>query len=170
MSTKKEKIIISPNGSLFFNEKNFQCAIGKGGVSDNKYEGDGTTPSGCFLIRKIYYRSDCIDKIDTIIQTQILVKDDGWCDDPKDLNYNKFVKLPYPANTENLYKDDHSYDIIAVLGFNDEPVIPGKGSAIFLHIASSDYSPTEGCIALSKEDILEILKEVSKDTLICITK
>ncbi len=164
-----EKIIVQSQGSLVFGKKTFKCSLGSGGISNNKQEGDGTTPVGCFLIRKIYYRQDRIKKLDTIIPKQILIKDDGWCDDSKDLNYNKCIKLPYPASSESLWRDDNIYDIIAVLGYNDEPVIPGKGSAIFVHIARPDYSPTEGCVALSESDLIEILKGVSGNTNVCIT-
>ena len=50
-------------------------------------------------------------------------------------NYNRLVKLPYAASHEELWRDDHLYDLVVVLGFNDDPVVPGKGSAIFLHLA-----------------------------------
>lgn len=163
-----EKIIVSSNGTLFFSGKTFKCSIGKGGVSNNKHEGDGATPAGCFLIRKVFYRSDRIDKINTVIPIEILSKDYGWCDDVEDLNYNKYVKLPYLASHENLWRDDNIYDIIVVLGYNDDPVIVGKGSAIFMHIARENYSPTAGCIALSQSDLIEILESISKDTSVCV--
>ncbi|MDI6717816.1 MAG: L,D-transpeptidase family protein [Patescibacteria group bacterium] len=135
---------------------------------ENKKEGDGATPIGCFPIRKIYYRADRIQNMETDIPAEILNKDDGWCDEPNDLNYNKFVKLPYSASTEYLWREDNLYDIIVILGYNDNPVIPENGSVIFMHIARPNYSPTAGCIALSMSDLLEILKTVSKDTLVCI--
>jgi L,D-peptidoglycan transpeptidase YkuD (ErfK/YbiS/YcfS/YnhG family) len=69
---------------------------------------------------------------------------------------------------EKLWRDDEVYDIVVVLGFNDNPVVPGKGSAIFMHIARQGYSPTAGCIAFSREDLLEILKNCDKTTLVCV--
>lgn len=163
-----KQIVVSSNRTVVFNGKIFKCSIGNGGVSNDKREGDGATPAGCFTIRKVFYRSDRIEKINTTIPTQILSKDDGWCDDVKDLNYNKYVKLPYLASHENLWRDDNVYDIIVVLGYNDNPVIVCKGSAIFMHIAREDYSPTAGCIALSRPDLISLLEDISKNTSICV--
>ena len=83
---------------------------------------------------------------------------DGWCDDPGDAAYNRPVALPYKARAERLWREDGLYDLVVLLGYNDDPVVPGKGSAIFLHIARDDYGPTEGCVALSRADLLEVLK------------
>ena len=166
-----EKIVISSEdsgGKLVWKNKAFKCALGSSGVSKDKHEGDGATPAGCFLIREIYYRADRIEKPDTTFPAQELAKDDGWCDESQDPNYNKHVKLPYPASAEKLWRDDNLYDIIVVLGYNDQPVIPGRGSCIFMHIARPAYTPTAGCVALSKEDLLEILKEVHRSTPVCI--
>ena len=67
---------------------------------------------------------------------------------------------------ENLFRADDVYDLIIPLGYNDSPVIPGKGSAIFLHVAKGDYSPTEGCIALAKSDLAAILPAINSHTMI----
>ena len=88
-------------------------------------------------------------------------EDDGWCDDPADTEYNRLVRLPYPARAERLWRDDHIYDIVVVLGHNDSPPVPGMGSAIFLHIARPDYAPTEGCVAIDRAD-LEALLEIAQ--------
>ncbi len=60
-----------------------------------------------------------------------------------------------------MWRDDHLYDLVVVLGYNDDPVVSGLGSAIFLHVASPEYSPTEGCIALAKEDLLTVLADIT---------
>jgi L,D-peptidoglycan transpeptidase YkuD (ErfK/YbiS/YcfS/YnhG family) len=86
-----------------------------------------------------------------------LAEDDGWCDAPDDPAYNQPVRLPYPASAERLWCDDRVYDLIVVLGYNDDPVVPGAGSAIFLHLARPDYAPTQGCIALAATDLLHLL-------------
>ncbi|MBN9558912.1 MAG: hypothetical protein J0I26_15420, partial [Alphaproteobacteria bacterium] len=65
-----------------------------------------------------------------------------------------------------LWRDDHLYDVIVVLGFNDDPVVPGAGSAIFLHVARDDYGPTEGCVALPLPDLLAVLKSLGTDSAI----
>jgi hypothetical protein len=67
------------------------------------------------------------------------------------------VILPYPAGHEKLWREDHVYDLIVELGYNDDPVVPGRGSAIFLHVARPDYSSTEGCVACGLDDLLALL-------------
>jgi len=67
------------------------------------------------------------------------------------------VILPYPAGHERLWREDHVYDLIVALGYNDDPILPGRGSAIFLHVARPDYSPTEGCVACARDDLLALL-------------
>ena len=81
----------------------------------------------------------------------------GWCDAPGDANYNRLVRLPYAASHERLWRSDGLYDLVAVLGYNDSPRSQGRGSAIFLHLAHSDYRPTEGCVAIAREHMLALL-------------
>ena len=93
--------------------------------------------------------------------------DDAWCDVPDDPNYNRLVRLPYASLDERLWREDSLYDLIVVVGFNDAPVVPGKGSAIFLHLARPDYGPTQGCVALSRDDLIEALAQLrSEDRLV----
>ncbi len=162
------KILVSPQGKLIWQNKEYKCALGKSGVTKNKTEGDGMTPEGCFPLREVFFRPDKIKNLKINLPVKTLNPDDGWCDDPKDKNYNKFVKHPYPASAENLWREDYLYDIIVIISYNDDPVILGKGSAIFMHVARENYSPTDGCIALARPDLLEILKTVDKKTFICI--
>ena len=154
------------NGFLKFGGKEYKCAIGKGGVvsAEQKREGDGATPAGIFPIRMIFYRADKIEKPESPFETVALGSNDGWCDDVNDPKYNQFVKLPYVASHENLWRHDDLYDVIVVLGYNDNPPVAGKGSTIFMHVARASYSPTAGCIALSLPDLLEVLKTCHPDT------
>ena len=126
------------------------CAIGPAGISRKVSEGDGATPLGVFALREIFYRADRVAPPRSILPLRVIAKDDGWCDAPGDENYNRLVKLPYPASAENLWRDDDVYNILVVIGFNDDPVVADKGSAIFLHLARPDYRPTAGCVALSE--------------------
>src|SRR3989344_2315937 len=162
-------ILVSSNGVLSFGGKAYRCALGKGGVRSDKAEGDGATPVGCFPIRKVFYRPDRSAHAPlTVFPTQALLQDDGWSDDVHLPEYNTFVKLPYGGSHEKLWRDDHLYDLIVTLGYNDDPPIGGKGSAIFMHIAREGYTPTAGCIALFQEDLLEILKTATTETRVCI--
>jgi L,D-peptidoglycan transpeptidase YkuD (ErfK/YbiS/YcfS/YnhG family) len=137
-----------------------RAAIGPPGIGVKKGEGDGVTPVGSFPVREIFYRADRIPKPDTTLPLRVTRQDDGWCDDPADPNYNKLVKLPYPASAEHLWRDDHLYDLVVVLGYNDDPVVPGRGSAIFLHLARADYSHTHGCVALAYADALAAVEQL----------
>ena len=127
-------------------------------MSARKREGDGATPSGVFALRRVLYRADKIEKPKTALPVAAIESDDGWCDDPDDSFYNRQVKLPYKARAEQLCRSDDLYDLIVVLGYNDDPIVKGKGSAIFLHVASPDLAATEGCVALKFPDLVEILR------------
>ena len=163
-------INVSSSGSIEFLGKKYKVALGKNGVTEYKKEGDEATPVGCMPIREIFYRSDKIQKPDTMLPINALHETDGWCDDPEDPNYNKLVRLPYKAGHEKLWRDDDLYDIIVILGYNDDPPKSGKGSAIFMHIVRDNYSPTAGCIALSLKDLIEILKKANKETHVCVNE
>jgi L,D-peptidoglycan transpeptidase YkuD (ErfK/YbiS/YcfS/YnhG family) len=102
----------------------------------------------------------------TLLSAQALDPKAGWCDDPADPNYNQFVTLPYPGRCETLWREDGVYDLIVPLGYNDAPVVAGNGSAIFLHIAKPDYGPTEGCVALALDDLIQVLGQA--DELSCV--
>jgi L,D-peptidoglycan transpeptidase YkuD (ErfK/YbiS/YcfS/YnhG family) len=145
-------------GVLRCGDAEFPCALGRAGVSADKREGDGATPAGEFALRRVLYRPDKFKKIETLLPIAALDRADGWCDDPADKFYNRQVRLPYRARCERLWRDDGLYDIIVVLGHNDQPVVSGMGSAIFLHVAQPDFAATEGCIALRLPDLLAVLR------------
>ncbi|HWD68273.1 MAG TPA: L,D-transpeptidase family protein [Caulobacteraceae bacterium] len=136
-----------------------RCALGPAGVipAGAKREGDGATPAGLWPLRRVLWRPDRGPAPATRLPHAPLEADDGWCDAPKDPAYNQPVRLPYPASAEHLWRDDRVYDLIIVLGYNDDPVVPGAGSAIFLHLARADYEPTQGCVALAAGDLLHLL-------------
>ncbi|MDE0779255.1 MAG: L,D-transpeptidase family protein [Alphaproteobacteria bacterium] len=144
-------------GTLVAGAEIFPCALGPAGIQLQKREGDGVTPAGRFQLRAIWYRADRIARPDTALPINVITPDDGWCDAPKDDNYNRPVKLPYRASAEALWRDDHVYDLVVILGHNDDPVIPHKGSAIFLHIANPDFRPTEGCVAIQGDALNKLV-------------
>lgn len=170
MNDIDNNIYVISDNELIWHSKKYRCAVGRNGISINKNEGDGKTPAGEFQIRKIFYRGDRIQNVLTSVSTQTILPDGGWCDEVNDESYNKFVKLPYACKHEKLWREDEIYDIIVVLGYNDNPVIRGRGSAIFIHIARSNFTPTDGCVALAREDLLEILKGVNSNTKVCISE
>ena len=130
----------------------------------DKREGDGATPAGRFPLRRVLYRPDRLSTPATPLPVAPLTPEDGWCDDPADPQYNRPVRLPYAGRHEELWRADTLYDVIVVVGHNDAPVIAGMGSAIFMHVASADYRPTQGCVALARQDLLDILAGAGPDT------
>jgi L,D-peptidoglycan transpeptidase YkuD (ErfK/YbiS/YcfS/YnhG family) len=136
-----------------------RCVLGKGGViaAADKREGDGATPLGVWPIRRLLYRPDKAPPPYTALAVHAIQPHEGWCDAPGDAAYNRPVRLPYGASAERLWRDDEVYDLVGVLGHNDDPPISGMGSAIFLHLTRPDHRPTEGCVALDRADLLTLL-------------
>ena len=149
---------------LTFRGEQFQCSIGRSGFSKNKKEGDGFTPVGTFYIERIYYRADKIENLDTRINKIIIGESDGWCDDPGHKEYNQFIRFPFDFSAEKLYREDSLYNVVCVLNYNTNPVTPGIGSAIFMHVAHNEYKPTEGCVALKQEDLIYLLSLIDNKT------
>lgn len=152
-------LIVCPPNALEWNGRRIACAIGRSGVRNDKVEGDGATPSGCFPLRRVLYRPDRLAPPRTALPVAALNPHDGWCDDSSDALYNQQIRQPYAASFEMLWRTDEVYDVIVVLGHNDSPAVPGRGSAIFMHVATKDYGPTAGCIALSRPDLLAVLED-----------
>ena len=152
-------ITVNKNGELHFQKKIYKCAIGKNGIKKKKEEGDGYTPEGTFSLGPLYYRSDRIKKIKTYFKPISIEKDMFWSDHPQSEHYNKLIRFK-DTSYESLYKENHTYDIILVINYNISPIIKGKGSAIFLHLAKRDFSPTSGCIALKIKCFFEILEKL----------
>lgn len=142
----------------------FPCALGRSGVTTDKSEGDGATPAGSFPLRLLLYRPDRMAAPMTSLKVRLVRPVDGWCDDPAAATYNKWVLVPNAYSHERLWRDDHLYDIVIVVGYNDEPIVPGKGSAIFIHAAREDMGPTEGCVAFAWDDLLQVVRRLGKDS------
>ena len=136
----------------------YPCALGARGVTPTKREGDQATPLGSFPLRRVFYRPDVFATPPaTHLPTVAITASHGWCDDPAHPEYNRLVTLPFAAGHERLWRDDELYDLVVEIGYNDDPPRPGLGSAIFLHIARLDFSGTQGCVALRREDLVTVL-------------
>ena len=145
------------------------AAVGWAGVKADKHEGDGATPAGTYPLVSILYRPDRIAALLSLLPVKPLAPSDGWVDDPADANYNRPVSLPYSASAEQMWREDDLYDALVVIGYNMEPVVPGAGSAIFLHIATPDFAPTAGCVAVKREILLGLLPLLGSGSKIAIT-
>jgi len=155
-------LLVGTAGFASWDDRRMRCALGRSGISRAKREGDGATPVGAFAMRLVYYRPDRETAPPTLLPREAMAASDGWCDAPEDAAYNCKVRLPYPTRTESLWRTDRLYDLIVVLGYNDAPVVPGAGSAIFLHLAAEDFAPTAGCVALARADLLAVLATADK--------
>ena len=153
---------------LLYKGYKLKCSIGKSGIKKNKKEGDLATPKGSFKIGNLYYRKDRLKKFKSKINKKVIKKNMGWCDDIKSNKYNRQIIFPFKYKAEKLYRKDSIYDLFINIKYNHNPVVKGKGSAIFLHIANSKYYPTKGCVAISKKDFLKILPFINKKTKILI--
>lgn len=135
----------------------FRCALGRGGIVATKREGDGGTPVGSFPLRRLFVRADRGTVPKAPVPVAITRQDDGWCDAPEHPDYNRHVALPFAASHEKMWLDSDVYDLVLVIGHNDDPPVPFMGSAVFVHLAQPDYGPTAGCIAFRRADLETIL-------------
>jgi L,D-peptidoglycan transpeptidase YkuD (ErfK/YbiS/YcfS/YnhG family) len=149
--------LVYANGMLSWPGGSARAACGKAGVVVDKREGDHASPQGRFPLLRMFYRPDRLAAPKTALPLAALKPEDGWCDDPADPRYNTLVALPYPASHEELWRADGLYDVIVVIGYNTDPVVPGRGSAIVLHCASPDFAGTEGCIAVARDVLVPLL-------------
>ena len=157
------------DGHLYWSGGSAAAAVGRAGVKADKREGDGATPAGTYSLVSILYRPDRIAPPLSQLPVKPLAPSDGWVDEPADANYNRPVSLPYPASAEQMWREDGLYDALVVIGYNMDPVVPGAGSAIFLHIATPDFAPTAGCVAVQREILLGLLPHLSPGSHIAIT-
>tara|TARA_Y100000590_G_scaffold255802_1_gene287285 strand:- start:7021 stop:7509 length:489 start_codon:yes stop_codon:yes gene_type:complete len=152
------EIVVKKTGIVEIAKSTFKCILGKKGITSNKKEGDNKTPRGLFILRSIMYRPDKIKKPKTNLPTFIIKKNHVCCDDPNNSNYNKIFETKDFYLSERLWRKDSLYDICIVIGYNDSPIIKGKGSAIFLHLMKKNSFSTEGCIAIKKKNMISLLK------------
>jgi L,D-peptidoglycan transpeptidase YkuD (ErfK/YbiS/YcfS/YnhG family) len=147
------------DGRLDIAGRQTDCVLGRSGVrpAADKREGDGASPLGLWPLRRVLYRPDREPRPATRLPVAAVSPEDGWCDAPGDPAYNQPVRLPYSSSAEQLWREDRVYDLIIILGHNDDPPVSPMGSAIFLHLIQPDGAPTAGCVAVSREDMLDLL-------------
>jgi L,D-peptidoglycan transpeptidase YkuD (ErfK/YbiS/YcfS/YnhG family) len=155
--------IIIKNHFLLYKGYKFKCSIGKSGIKKNKKEGDKACPRGVFSFGKLYYRPDRIKKLNTNLSCRKIKKYMGWCYDSKNKKYNREVNHKKNKKSETLFRKDHKYDAFIVINYNTKPIIKNKGSAIFLHL-TKNFKPTAGCIAISQNDFLKLIKGMNNKT------
>jgi len=143
-------------------------ALGRGGIIANKREGDGGTPKGTFRPRRLWWRADRHPRPTTFLPVRTIRAEDAWCEDPKSRDYNRPLKLDRHDTGDRLRRDDHLYDFIIEIDHNTLPRVTGRGSAVFLHLARTNFSPTAGCVSMKKSAMLQLLRRIGPHTKIII--
>lgn len=155
-------LVVGKWGARFLG-RGFACAVGRGGIGEKLSEGDGVTPAGRHRIEAVWHRPDrapaarVAGAAAAAFAARVITPRIGWSDDPADPGYNGPIRRPHVFSHERLARPDPLYDLVAVLDWNRTPAIPGRGSAIFLHVWRSKRYPTEGCIAFARADLAWIL-------------
>ncbi|PCI40612.1 MAG: hypothetical protein COB46_06575 [Rhodospirillaceae bacterium] len=157
-------VFVDGRGFIRCGENRWPCAVGRSGLGQKSKEGDGLTPLGTHAFGRVFWRQDRIADLQTVLTTLASRQSMGWCDDPSQDDYNTLITLPHLGRFEELWRQDHIYDLVVEILYNTNPIISGQGSAIFMHIARPDLSPTEGCIALKQDDLLELLRMINENS------
>ena len=149
-----------------FGPLTFQAALGRGGVTSFKREGDGGTPRARMAVLSGFRKGGMLTPDRAGLKLRRVGGRDGWCDAPGHGRYNRPVRLPFPASHETLLRNDVLYDFGFVLDWNIRSRRRGMGSAIFLHVAKPGFPPTEGCIALKRGDMLRLMPLIRRGTVV----
>jgi L,D-peptidoglycan transpeptidase YkuD (ErfK/YbiS/YcfS/YnhG family) len=172
------RVLVSPRdrrfGWLVAGHMRVRCALGRTGTTRDKREGDGATPVGSFALLQLFHRPDKGPRPRSLLPMRAIVRDDGWCDAPRDRAYNTRVARPYPASHEEMWREDDMYDLVIDIDYNrggrirGGAIRKGKGSAIFMHVAGPGFTPTAGCVALRKGDLRRLLTHLGPRTRIVV--
>lgn len=143
-------------------------SLGRGGIKANKFEGDGGTPRGVFHPVRLWWRADRHARPRTLLPVRAISATDAWSEDPYDRHYNQPIRRSDHAQGDQLKRDDHLYDFIIEIDHNVRPRIAKRGSAVFLHLARENYSPTAGCVGMTKSAMIRLLARIGPKTRIVI--
>ena len=140
----------------------YPCAIGRGGITGTKREGDGATPSGRHGFVGLLYRPDRVARADLPGWARPIGPFDIWSDDPRDPEYNHHLpcRPGHRFGHERLSRPDPLYDIVLLTDWNWPRAVRGRGSAIFVHSWRKPRHPTEGCVAFARADLIRIVNRL----------
>jgi L,D-peptidoglycan transpeptidase YkuD (ErfK/YbiS/YcfS/YnhG family) len=146
----------------------FPVALGRRGILANKREGDGATPRGTFQLKRLWWRADREPRPLCTLPMRQITPEDAWCEDPADRRYNRPIRIPPGAPGDRLQRNDHLYDFIIEIDHNTRPRIARRGSAVFIHLARPNLSPSAGCVTMSKSWMRALLRQIGRQTRITI--
>ncbi|MBL8791700.1 MAG: L,D-transpeptidase family protein [Rhizobiales bacterium] len=135
----------------------FPCLVGRNGRVHRKREGDGATPVGCWRLLEVHCRRDRLPRPLTALPVRNSKVGEAWCEDPADRRYNRKITRP-PGSGDGFWRTDGAFDIVMPTSHNQRPRIRGGGSAIFFHLTREGSVATAGCVALSRRDMLKVLR------------
>ncbi|WP_245485222.1 L,D-transpeptidase family protein [Ciceribacter ferrooxidans] len=147
---------------LQFGVLRLPAALGRTGTVSCKREGDGGSPRATMRLLSGYFRGDRIENLATALPMIRTKADMLWCDAPQHPAYNRPVSAPFAASHERLMRDDSLYDICLIMDWNVSSRQRGRGSAIFFHLAHPGYTPTEGCVAIARRDMLRLIRHLRR--------
>jgi L,D-peptidoglycan transpeptidase YkuD (ErfK/YbiS/YcfS/YnhG family) len=155
-------------GILLAGPRALPVVLGRGGIRANKFEGDGATPRGRFRPLRLWWRADRHWRPLTLLPTRRIGPTLAWCEDTVDRRYNRPFHRSACDGGDRLWREDHLYDFIVEIDHNARPRIAGRGSAVFVHVARPNRSPTAGCVALASKDLRRLLALLGPKTRIAI--
>jgi L,D-peptidoglycan transpeptidase YkuD (ErfK/YbiS/YcfS/YnhG family) len=135
--------------------------LGRNGLSEHKREGDKKTPAGAFGIQPVMYGVGPDPSIR--YRYHRIVCGDWWVEDSRSPFYNRFhhvrcgTKPPFRITSEDMSRSPISYRYLAVIDYNTQPIVAGRGSGIFLHVSASG-GPTLGCVSLTRPQLVTVLR------------
>jgi L,D-peptidoglycan transpeptidase YkuD (ErfK/YbiS/YcfS/YnhG family) len=132
--------------------------IGYNGFAQVMKEGGGSSPAGIYNIGTGFGWTAMSGELK--YPYRLTTSYDYWIDDPSSPDYNKWIY--YTGNPNARWKSferlNHPlYKYAAVIKYNENPIVAGKGSAIFLHMWKSADSATAGCVAVSETNMKTLL-------------
>jgi L,D-peptidoglycan transpeptidase YkuD (ErfK/YbiS/YcfS/YnhG family) len=156
-------------GILLVGARAVPVVLGRSGIRANKFEGDGGTPRGRFRLVRLWWRPDRHPRPATGLPIRRITPHVAWCEDTADRRYNRAFCRSANEPGDRLWRDDHLYDFIVEIDHNARPRVAGRGSAVFIHVARPNRSPTAGCVALTSRELARLLAALGPRTWISIT-
>jgi L,D-peptidoglycan transpeptidase YkuD (ErfK/YbiS/YcfS/YnhG family) len=155
-------------GILLAGPLTLPVVLGRGGIRANKFEGDGATPRGRFRLIRLWWRADRHRHPRTLLPAHRITPDLAWCEDTTDRRYNRPFRRASRDGGDRLWRTDHLYDFVVEIDHNTRPRVAGRGSAVFMHGARPNRSPTAGCVALATNNLRRLLAVLGPKTRIAI--